>query len=125
MLSFSFIMESKHVLKGGSSLNIFLESDAKQLSSTVEVDTDQLEKYLGSIQEKLAKYDTVCESFPILSRKLDLCLLDVDVIRQKFYQDMHNQQQVLTKGINICILFMRHASSSRYSPVFNLASAVA
>lgn len=86
-------MESKGVLRGESSSSFFLESDAKHLSSTVEVDTDQLEKYLGIIQEKLAKHDTICESFPILSRKLDLCLLDVDVIRQKFYQDMHNQQQ--------------------------------
>lgn len=97
-------MQGKDILREDDSSKYLLQSDAKQLSSTVEVDTHQLEKYLRTIQEKLAKQDSLCQSIPILSRKLDLCLLDVDVIRQKFYQDMHNQQQVSSEGISNCIL---------------------
>lgn len=53
---------------------------------TVEVKTAQLEQYLRSIQETLSKHEEDNKLVPILSRKLDLCMLDVDVIRDYFYQ---------------------------------------
>ena len=62
-----------------------LQSDAKAFSSTVEVDAAQLESYLCTIQETLAKHEDSFRLVPVLTRKLDLCILDVDVIRDKFY----------------------------------------
>ena len=63
-----------------------LESDAKLLGGTVEVDTLQLEQYLRTIQETLNKHEATIKLVPVISRKLDLCVLDVDVIRDKIYQ---------------------------------------
>ena len=70
----------------GTAANRILQSDAKTFSSSVEVNTAQLERYLCTIQETLAKHEDSFKLVPLLARKLDLCILDVDVIRDKFYQ---------------------------------------
>lgn len=59
-----------------SSSNV-LESDAKFLNSTVEIDTRQLETYLKSIQETLKRHE--------LEVRLSVCLyvcLFVGVVRR-------------------------------------------
>ena len=70
----------------GTAANRILQTDAKTFSSSVEVNTAQLERYLCTIQETLAKHEDSFKLVPLLARKLDLCILDVDVIRDKFYQ---------------------------------------
>ena len=68
-----------------SSENV-LHSDAKSIGKIVEVDTIQLEKYLCGIQETLAKHELSIKLIPITNRKLDLCVLDVDILRDRFFQ---------------------------------------
>jgi hypothetical protein len=56
------------------------------LGPVVEVSTVQLESYLSEIKDKMSRYEVEVNLLPVIARKLDLCVLDVDVIRDKFYQ---------------------------------------
>ena len=99
----------------GAMASGILQSDAKAFSASVEVNTAQLERYLCTIQETLAKHEDSFKLVPLLARKLDLCILDVDVIRDKFYQqEATGIEKFLQVGITLahCLSVNRELPTS-------------
>lgn len=78
-------------------------SNGPEAEFTVEVKSLQLEQYLSSIKESLSKHEEDCKLVQILSRKLDLCMLDVDVIRDHFYRQKSQiaEQKMIFHGTTI------------------------
>ena len=100
----------------GAMASGILQSDAKAFSASVEVNTAQLERYLCTIQETLAKHEDSFKLVPLLARKLDLCILDVDVIRDKFYQQ---EATGIDKFLQVGLTLAHYLSVNR-APYFYL-----
>ena len=58
----------------------------KEIGTIVEVEVSHLEKYLCEIKETISKYESSMKFIPMISKKLDLCVLDVDILRDRFFQ---------------------------------------
>lgn len=61
---------------------------------TVEAHTLHLEEQLQLIQQRLVSFDVNFRSLPIVCSKLDLCILDLNVIMKSFSQESQNSDQV-------------------------------
>mmetsp|Transcript_14179 Transcript_14179/g.13705 ORF Transcript_14179/g.13705 Transcript_14179/m.13705 type:complete len:1264 (-) Transcript_14179:244-4035(-) len=83
-------------------------TEGSEAEVTVEVKAAQLEQYLSSIKETLSKHEEDSKLVRILSQKLDLCMLDIDVIRDSFYrQKSQIAEQNTTQSYANTIQFLR------------------
>ena len=70
-------------------------NDPEMIHPTVETNTQLLEKRLQSIEQQLAGFDGIFHAFPTVCCKLDMCILDINVIVKSFSQKSQNFDQVI------------------------------
>lgn len=90
-------------------------NDPAMINPTVETNTLLIEKRLQSIEQKLAGFDGIFHALPTVCCKVDMCILDINVIVKSFSQKPQNFDQVIHWFLQTSIDFIAVCLTMRFS----------